>query len=265
MTTSLPDPLVPADVDLSTFDWMPFYGAKLLESEHNVRCDDTAFRASITIWWKAWHEVPAASLPADDELLCAAAGLERDRKTWKRVRAYALRNFVLCSDGRLYHTFLAEKAIAAWAMKLKAAAKGSRGAAKRWEGHTAKRPKKKTHVDMPGPVDNRGTTNESASSSHAHPIAQASISSGTGNATATGFNGEGKKLSQAVSQLEPRHGSAVDNPPPQEEKSKSKQRATPPTETAAHDASTMQAAHKHVIDNLPQPLREILVRNGTKS
>jgi hypothetical protein len=57
--------------------------------------------------------VPAASLPNDDRLLAMLAGFGRYRKGWSAVKAGALRGFIECSDGRLYHPVIAEKALEA--------------------------------------------------------------------------------------------------------------------------------------------------------
>jgi len=79
-----------------------------------------AFRAGVLLWCAAWHQVPAASLPDDDVELANLAGYGRmpiSVKEWKKVRAEALNGFVLCSDGRLYHDVIAEKALAAFASK----------------------------------------------------------------------------------------------------------------------------------------------------
>jgi hypothetical protein len=56
---------------------------------------------------------PAASLPADERLLANLAGYGRDMKGWAEVRDDALHGFVECSDGRLYHPVVAEKALEA--------------------------------------------------------------------------------------------------------------------------------------------------------
>ncbi|MDO8251425.1 MAG: DUF1376 domain-containing protein [Rhodoferax sp.] len=45
-------------------------------------------------------------------------GYGRIVKEWMKVRAGALRGFVKCSDGRLYHPVVAEKAREAWQAKL---------------------------------------------------------------------------------------------------------------------------------------------------
>jgi hypothetical protein len=49
----------------------------------------------------------------NDEARAAMIGLRRD--VWQRVRALALDGFARCSDGRLYHYVIVEKARAAFA------------------------------------------------------------------------------------------------------------------------------------------------------
>jgi hypothetical protein len=107
-------PLVPSYVDLSGYGWMPFYGHRLFGSDFNAKCSDAEWRAGVTLWWRAWNQVPAASLPDDDAALARLADLGRDVKTWKRLRDNALRGFVKCSDGRLYHKVMAELVLEAW-------------------------------------------------------------------------------------------------------------------------------------------------------
>lgn len=119
MQTKPPEPFVPADADLRGYEYMPLFGERLRTSDHNSKTTDAEFRASINLWWAAWQQVPAASLPADEMTLCKLADLGRDMKTWAKVRTAAMRNFVLCSDGRYYHTFLAPLAIEAWQERVK--------------------------------------------------------------------------------------------------------------------------------------------------
>ncbi|MFP5433143.1 MAG: hypothetical protein ACLGIM_08495, partial [Alphaproteobacteria bacterium] len=114
-----PAPLVPSWVDLREFKFMPLEVARLLDSEIMALEDAEAFRAGVVSWCKGWHQVPAASLPNDDGALCKMLGYGRDLKTWVKLRkAGALRGWVLCSDGRLYHPVVAEKAMKAWAGKV---------------------------------------------------------------------------------------------------------------------------------------------------
>ncbi|OYD82516.1 DnaA N-terminal domain-containing protein [Azospirillum brasilense] len=132
-TESLPAPLVPAEVDLTDFRFMPLEVARLLDSEIMALENAEAFRAGVASWCKGWHQVPAASLASDDTVLCKTLGYGRDLKTWAKLRkAGALRGWVLCSDGRLYHPVVAEKALEAWLEKLAQRLSSGAGNAKRW-------------------------------------------------------------------------------------------------------------------------------------
>ena len=112
------DPLVPPEVDLRNFTYMPLDVVRLRDSDIAGVEDGEVFRAAVLAWCAAWHQVPAASLPDDDAVLARLTGYGRDLATWKRVReAGALRGFVRCSDGRLYHPVVAEKALEAWDKK----------------------------------------------------------------------------------------------------------------------------------------------------
>lgn len=140
MTDSLPAPLVPAECNLRDFAFMPLDVVRLRDSDLTAVPDAEVFRAAVVSWCVAWHQEPAASLPDDDAVLAKLLGYGRDVKGWKKLRdAGALRNFVKCSDGRLYHPVVAEKANEAWAEKLSyrgfqssQSHKGKLGAAKRW-------------------------------------------------------------------------------------------------------------------------------------
>ena len=114
-----PEPLTAPDCDLRDFPFMPLDVLRLRDSELAASEDAEAFRAAVMLWCASWHQVPAASLPDDDAALCRLAGYGRDRKTWARAKAAgAMRGYVLCDDGRLYHPVVAEKARDAWAAKI---------------------------------------------------------------------------------------------------------------------------------------------------
>ena len=118
MTDTRPAPLVPAEVDLRDFQYMELDVRRLRDSRFGAEVSGDAFRAGVMLWCAAWHQVPASSLPDDDIELANLAGYGRFVKEWKKVRAQALQGFVLCSDGRLYHDVVAEKALQAWDSKL---------------------------------------------------------------------------------------------------------------------------------------------------
>lgn len=106
--TDLPAPMTPAGCVLQDFPHTPIYRARLFGSSFHARATDGEWRAGVTLWLKSWDQVPAGSLPDDDIELCRLAELARDLKTWKKVKAGALRGWVLCSDSRLYHPVVAE-------------------------------------------------------------------------------------------------------------------------------------------------------------
>lgn len=124
-----PTPPVPSDVDLRGLPFMPLDTVRLLDSDMVALSTGDEFKAALTLWCKAWQQVPAASLPNDDRILAHLSGTSQ---RWKKVKARAMHGFVLCSDGRLYHPVIAEKALEAW--KHRRAQKAN--AAKRWEGHS---------------------------------------------------------------------------------------------------------------------------------
>jgi hypothetical protein len=100
-------------------EWLPLYGGRLFGSDFDAHATDAEFRAGLQLWWSAWNQVPAASLPDDDVALCRLAGLGRQLKAWNRVKNRALHGFFICSDGRFYHRALSTFALESWARRLK--------------------------------------------------------------------------------------------------------------------------------------------------
>lgn len=107
-------PPVPADADLTHYPDMPLEVRRLRDSGIAGIGDAEAFRCAVLLWCIAWHQVPAGSLPDDDTELCRLVGLGRDFRTWRKVKAGALRGWRRFADGRLYHAVVAEKVIQAW-------------------------------------------------------------------------------------------------------------------------------------------------------
>lgn len=126
-------PLTPPDCDLRDFPRMMIDINRLRGSEFDSTLDDAAWRAGLNLWLTAWHQVPTASLPADDANLAKAAGLGRDVKTWRKVKDVALRGWKLCDDGKLYHQVIAEIALEVWIDKLGQRVSSGAGNAKRYE------------------------------------------------------------------------------------------------------------------------------------
>lgn len=111
-------PLTPEACDLQDFPFMPLHVARLRDSDLAAEESAEACWYAVLLWAASWHQLPAASLPDNDAVLMRLVGLGRDARTWKKHRAGALRGFVLCEDGRLYHPVVAEQACEAWQAKL---------------------------------------------------------------------------------------------------------------------------------------------------
>ncbi|CAH0447279.1 hypothetical protein LMG10661_03345 [Ralstonia syzygii subsp. syzygii] len=126
--SELPSPLTPADCDLREFHFMPLEVKRLLSSETWILGTGDERAAAITLWLESWHQVPAASLPSDDRMLAHLSQC----KNWRKVKEHALRGWVKCADGKLYHPVVAEKALEAWISKLLSSMSGTAGNAKRW-------------------------------------------------------------------------------------------------------------------------------------
>ena len=114
-----PAPLTPADSDLSDFGFMPLDVGRFRRSDLVTQEDPEAIVAAVLLWGAAWHSKPAASLSNDNRSLAQAAGFGRAVEAFLAIKDGALKGFVECSDGRLYHPVVAEKAREAWEAKLK--------------------------------------------------------------------------------------------------------------------------------------------------
>ncbi|WP_086660148.1 DUF1376 domain-containing protein [Acetobacter indonesiensis] len=121
----MPEPLTPADCDLRGLPYMPLDIVRLIDSDLFAISTGDEFKAAVALWCKSWLQVPAASLPDDDRVLSHLSGAG---PRWKRVRDVALKGWVKCSDGRLYHQVISEKACQAW----KSRNAQRERAAKRW-------------------------------------------------------------------------------------------------------------------------------------
>lgn len=165
--SELPEPLTPPDCDLRGLEYMPLLGQHLFGSEFNARANDSEWRAALTLWWAAWTQMPAASLPDDDIALCRLADLGRDVKTWRKIKDMALYGFVKCSDGRLYHPTVAKQAMLAWDKRVKERERKAQWRAKKLgheQGQDADVPRDRTRTeqsrdaDVPADVTRRDGT-----------------------------------------------------------------------------------------------------------
>jgi len=111
------EPLLPPEVDLRDFPYMPMHIARLFNSEFHAKANDAEWRAGVTLWLKAF-QLPGTGLPDDDVALARLAEYGRDVKGWQKVKAMALYGWQKCSDGRWYHPVVAEVAHQAWLRKI---------------------------------------------------------------------------------------------------------------------------------------------------
>jgi hypothetical protein len=126
------EPLTPPDCDLRDFPFMPLDSRRLLSSETWVLGTAEERVAALTLWLEAWHQVPAGSLPDNPKMLAHLSGAGA---RWAKVAPHAMRGWVKCSDGRLYHPVVCEKARDAWAKKEKHRERSRKANAARWGAH----------------------------------------------------------------------------------------------------------------------------------
>jgi uncharacterized protein DUF1376 len=109
--TELPPPLVSAECDLRGMPYMAVELVRLLDSDFYALSTGDEFKAAFTLWSKAFMQLPAGSLPADDRILAHLSGAGAN---WPNVKEMALHGWFKCSDGRLYHHTVSEKVLDAW-------------------------------------------------------------------------------------------------------------------------------------------------------
>jgi uncharacterized protein YdaU (DUF1376 family) len=105
MTGQLPDPFTNDDDQIGNYDSFMLNVDRLMASELMALSTGDEFKAAVALWCRAWKQRPAGSLPDDDRVLAAFSGAGAK---WPKVKVMALRGFVRCSDGRLYHEVLCE-------------------------------------------------------------------------------------------------------------------------------------------------------------
>lgn len=113
--TDFPDPLLPIDIDVRDLDGFMLNVERLMSSELMALSSHEVIAAALFLWCRAWKQMPAASLPDDDQVIAAFARLPL--KKFLALKPKIIRGFVKCSDGRLYHKVLADEALAAYGRK----------------------------------------------------------------------------------------------------------------------------------------------------
>lgn len=127
-----PVPLVPAEVDLRSLEYMPLYIATLFNSKTWLltKRKPELMRPLLALWLAAWQSVPAGSIEADDDVMADAA--ELGFEPWIDMKDDLLRGWKLCSDGRYYLPSMVPMVMRGWALVTGKRKAGKAGAKARW-------------------------------------------------------------------------------------------------------------------------------------
>lgn len=96
-------------IDVRCLPYMPLHIERLRRSKAWLRCKrrpELAFYL-MNLWMRAWHEVPAGSIEADDDVLADAAMCSPEE--WERIKADVLHGWEE-HDGRWHHHVVTELA-----------------------------------------------------------------------------------------------------------------------------------------------------------
>jgi hypothetical protein len=199
VTDKLPDPLVPADVDLRGYEFMPLYGDRLKKSETWIMASPEGKVAALELWWHSYaHEVPAGSLPDNERLLAQYAGYGAAVRAWAAIRDEAMRGWIICSDGRYYHRVVAELAIEAWVFKKAQrdrTEKARQARLSRMQSHGQSQGNKNTVTESNG-----GSNSNDSSQSHSgkSPVTESTGQDSTRQDSTRQGNGSGSDTSPQV-------------------------------------------------------------------
>ena len=134
--SSFPAPLTSADCDLRDFGYMPLDVRRLLTSDTWLEAadDPKLGHVLICLWANPGIRSRRDRCRTIDRVLAHFAMC--DGAEWGLLRERAMKDWRLCSDGRLYHPVVAEKALEAWLERLAHRQLGAVGNAKRWGAAT---------------------------------------------------------------------------------------------------------------------------------
>ncbi len=106
MHMDLPTPPVPPNAEMKTTDIYPNDAPWIRRLKFYLMGPNTPIRkAGHNLFMYAWHNVPAGSLPDNQEILARISGLF---EKWSSFRFALLDGWNACSDGNLYHPALSK-------------------------------------------------------------------------------------------------------------------------------------------------------------
>lgn len=110
-----PEPLIPAECDLRGLENM-LVDLAVFTSDLFALSSGDEFKTALALWGASYGQIPAGSLPDNNQIL---GHLSRTGTAFRKHREMALRGWVKCRDGLLYHPVLAEKVLVAWIGRLR--------------------------------------------------------------------------------------------------------------------------------------------------
>ncbi|MDY6451444.1 DUF1376 domain-containing protein [Acinetobacter faecalis] len=122
-------PLVPPKCDLSSYPYLAIEVNNFSSSHEWITFSYVEKVAFLNLLLKSWHQIPCSSLPNDDVLLKHFSGVGQK---WGKIKENVLSKWVLASDERYYHPYVAKRALEAWLIKLNASLDANKGNEKRW-------------------------------------------------------------------------------------------------------------------------------------
>lgn len=203
-----PAPLVPADVDLRDFGFMPVDVARVRDSGLAAEQTPAQCWAAFLLWCASWHQVPAGSIPDSDIWQATQAGYANRGKIdpeWHEVRDGARRGYVTCNDGRLYHPVVCEKVLEAWESKRARHARTAAATAARQAERDAKKRSEQDAKSKPrrGSSTSRSTSQESTRARDVHQGTETGTVTGTGTLSLLGGAVETENAARSAQQSTP--------------------------------------------------------------
>lgn len=174
---------------------MPLVIARLRRSKAWLICKRKPALAfyMINLWTASWHDMPAASLEDDDDVLADLAMC--DPSKWPNIREDVLRGWIKCDDGRLYHPVVAERAVEAWDAKLD----------QRWRTECAriKKHNDRHHTKLPRPTFDEWIAQGCPQGQRLHvPSGTSETESGQGGEIDSKGEGEGQREGQGQGEMD---------------------------------------------------------------